>query len=660
MVCGHLLVTSLFCLLSSAESIVTPDPLQTSTDHIERTRLFGNINAFAYYFAEILVGTPPQRVSVILDTGSGLCAFPCVGCTHCGDHLDLPFNRSASSTSQALPCGIACDHCLEGNKCGYVEEYTEGSKIKGIWFKDLVKLNGSDKDNQPVTVNMGCHTEEMQLFYTQKVNGILGLAPHKITGKSNLLQDFFQDKKHVNHAVFSFCFAEWGGLWTVGGYDSSYILPDFHLEWMPLHHTGYFGLRLEQIQCGPQIVGSDMDFGTTILDSGTTFTYFPHQTYWNLLNALKTQCAGTLCDAIPVPHSYQSCWKLLNSTSPSRFPNVSIGVQGADSPFLWRPESYMFRRHNKEREWCFAFADNKLTHTTVLGISFFLHKTVVFDTSKSRIGIAESACPENHYRTAKAEQGQLLVAKIADGLPRGVPASDIPTEGNIHFLSICLGVVGLFLLLVALAVCLWASFGDDEEEDDSEVQLTKSVGDMEWWLRTWTWANELSKKSHRNDMSWYRLASDTGSPSARRSSFLSCSGGFLAGMGRWQPLGPQLSGAGNVWRVTAALFLCAGCFFDGAGHARSRGNVPKLVVDVVRCCSYIICKSSVVVIHVAFDWSFDVYFRELMSSTDSWMPLMLRRDFSWLHHLCFHQQPEAKLLSTHRVLWKRCVYQCLS
>ena len=140
----------------------------------------------------------------------------------------------------------------------------------------------------------------------------------------------------------------------------------------------------------------------------------------------------------------------------------------------------MFRRHNDENEWCFAFADNKMSHTTVLGTSFFLHKTVVFDTSKSQLGIAESACPEYHYRTPKAETGQLLIAQVSS--PRSSPASqfDLPSEGNIHFLAICLGVVGLLLLLVACAMCLWA-YLVEEEDDESEVQLAdrKLVSDLE-------------------------------------------------------------------------------------------------------------------------------------------------------------------------------------
>ena len=42
-----------------------------------------------------MVGTPPQRVSVILDTGSGVCAYPCASCKHCWSPFEwiseLPF-----------------------------------------------------------------------------------------------------------------------------------------------------------------------------------------------------------------------------------------------------------------------------------------------------------------------------------------------------------------------------------------------------------------------------------------------------------------------------------------------------------------------------------------------------------------------------------------
>jgi hypothetical protein len=40
------------------------------------------------HYAYMWVGTPPQRVTVIVDTGSHHTAFPCVGCK-CGKHVSL-------------------------------------------------------------------------------------------------------------------------------------------------------------------------------------------------------------------------------------------------------------------------------------------------------------------------------------------------------------------------------------------------------------------------------------------------------------------------------------------------------------------------------------------------------------------------------------------
>ena len=39
---------------------------------------------YGTHFAYLYVGTPPQRQSVIIDTGSAYTAFPCRGCKSCG------------------------------------------------------------------------------------------------------------------------------------------------------------------------------------------------------------------------------------------------------------------------------------------------------------------------------------------------------------------------------------------------------------------------------------------------------------------------------------------------------------------------------------------------------------------------------------------------
>ena len=60
------------------------------------------------HYVFIWVGSPPQRVSVIVDTGSHHTAFPCVGCK-CGQHVSF-FNLLWSP----LPL-ISLFRCLDGS-----------------------------------------------------------------------------------------------------------------------------------------------------------------------------------------------------------------------------------------------------------------------------------------------------------------------------------------------------------------------------------------------------------------------------------------------------------------------------------------------------------------------------------------------------------------
>lgn len=57
------------------------------------------------HYVNFFVGTPPQRVSVIVDTGSHYTAFPCTGCGGCGKHTDTYYKIGDSSTSREMKCG---------------------------------------------------------------------------------------------------------------------------------------------------------------------------------------------------------------------------------------------------------------------------------------------------------------------------------------------------------------------------------------------------------------------------------------------------------------------------------------------------------------------------------------------------------------------------
>jgi Xylanase inhibitor N-terminal len=74
--------------------------LSKATNVTEMTPLYQGLGT---HFSYIYVGTPPQRVSVIVDTGSHHTAFPCVGC-QCGKHMDPYFDPKKSNTSEIQTC----------------------------------------------------------------------------------------------------------------------------------------------------------------------------------------------------------------------------------------------------------------------------------------------------------------------------------------------------------------------------------------------------------------------------------------------------------------------------------------------------------------------------------------------------------------------------
>ncbi|CAE8693642.1 unnamed protein product, partial [Polarella glacialis] len=71
-----------------------------SDEVVDEVRLYGDIHSYLVYHLDILVGTPGQTQSVIIDTGSSLAAFPCVSCgASCGTHIDPPFDPASSLVS---------------------------------------------------------------------------------------------------------------------------------------------------------------------------------------------------------------------------------------------------------------------------------------------------------------------------------------------------------------------------------------------------------------------------------------------------------------------------------------------------------------------------------------------------------------------------------
>eukprot|EP00923_Selenidium_pygospionis_P038019 GHVN01066492.1.p1 GENE.GHVN01066492.1~~GHVN01066492.1.p1 ORF type:complete len:545 (+),score=37.13 GHVN01066492.1:68-1702(+) len=241
---------------------------QAAADSVVAVPIYGGVYEYAYYFVDIFVGSsdPPQRQSVILDSGSSLLAFPCTFCRDCGFHIDPPFDMKKSPTARFVECDGRCPCDRIANRCKYSVEYEEGSAIRGYYINDLVALGSiqtssdgasshvkplyPDEPNvtwlsrtttapplppEPPTTQhltdvpqsvvsapayIGCHSQETNQFLSQQASGVMGISFRSDDEEQTVMNSIF-NAHSVSRRMFSVCLSHFGGLFSVGGFRSS-------------------------------------------------------------------------------------------------------------------------------------------------------------------------------------------------------------------------------------------------------------------------------------------------------------------------------------------------------------------------------------------------------------------------------------------------------
>ncbi|KAF9510842.1 hypothetical protein BS47DRAFT_1373240 [Hydnum rufescens UP504] len=240
--------------------------------------------ANSQYYADITLGTPPQKFSVILDTGSANLWVPSKSCTSMACMLHSQYESSMSSTSTT---GSGSMQGIISNDNLVVGDIT----LKGVNFAEATQEPGT-------------------AFVYGKFDGILGLAFNTIA-VNNIVPPFYSmiSGGLLDEPIFSFRIGpseQDGGEVVFGGIDPTHYTGD--IEYFPVSKKGYWEIQLQRVALGNVTLdlknaGAAVDTGTSLIMVPTSYAealnaQIGAQANWNGQYAVDCDTVSTLPDVV--------------------------------------------------------------------------------------------------------------------------------------------------------------------------------------------------------------------------------------------------------------------------------------------------------------------------------------------------------------------------
>ncbi|CAN6565559.1 unnamed protein product [Malus baccata var. baccata] len=359
----------------------------------------------------LLVGSPPQQVTMVLDTGSELSWLRCKK----APNFNFVFNPLASKSYSPVPCSspvcrtrtsdfpnpVSCD---PKKLCHAILSYADGSSIEGNLALETFNLGSSA---QPGTI-FGCMDSGSSSNADEdaKTTGLMGMNRGSLSFVTQM-----------GFPKFSYCISD---------RDSTGILlfGEAKFDWLkPLNYTPlvqistplpYFdrvaySVQLEGIRVGGKVlplpksvfVPDHTGAGQTMVDSGTQFTFLLGPVYTALKNEFAQQTKPVLKTLDDPNFVFQGAMDLCfqvptNRPSLPELPTVTLMFRGAEisvsrERLLYRVAG-MVRGGNQV--YCFTYGNSDLLGIEAFVIGHYHQQNLwmEFDLEKSRVGVAEVRC----------------------------------------------------------------------------------------------------------------------------------------------------------------------------------------------------------------------------------------------------------------------------
>lgn len=381
-----------------ADSVVMPLPGAPSVLHsVSLTDVLD-----AEYFGEVDVGTPPQKFTMIYDTGSNNLWVPSKNCSDCKATPRYDSSKSGTYVGNGKKFGNLYGSGACGGFVSTDEVRLAGLAIPGFAFGEVTG-------------------ETYDVFHTAPFDGIIGLGPPQgFPSPMQMLVDHGKIKYNI-FATYLSSGGKSGSMLSLGGPDRSHYVGD--ITYAPIAHDskvqkmiggGHWVISASDIKIGGNSTGITT---AMVVDTGTSLLAGPSEhvalIVWKIMG---NRIAGEMIDMGMVID--------MDCSMVDKLPAISFTFAGKD--FELGPDFYMIRStgdHGKE-ECSLGIQSLGAGAPWILGDPFLRKYYTIWDAEQQRVGFATASESVGFSLEEAAQQAKLraesMVAKEGLGKMRVV------------------------------------------------------------------------------------------------------------------------------------------------------------------------------------------------------------------------------------------------
>ncbi|KAJ4781864.1 Eukaryotic aspartyl protease family protein [Rhynchospora pubera] len=363
------------------------------------------------YLMDVFVGTPARHFSLILDTGSDLNWIQCAPCFDCfeqsGPYYDPAQSASYRNVSCSDPrCGLVSapdpSRTCHGpsQSCPYFYWYGDKSNTTGDLALETFTVNLTAPGDSHSIENLifGCGHWNRGLFHGAA--GLLGLGRGQLSFASQL--------RSLYGHTFSYCLVDRNSDLNVSsklifGEDKD-LLKHPELNYTSFVSTGndkladtFYYVKVKNIIVGDERLPipdktwelSQDGIGGTIIDSGTTLSYFSDPAYAIIREAFVEQIK-----AYPLIEDFPILSPCYNISGIEKVDLPSFAIEFADGAVWNFPTENYFIRLDPDEIMCLAILGTPQSSLSIIGNYQQQNFHILYDLKEDRLGFAPMRCAE--------------------------------------------------------------------------------------------------------------------------------------------------------------------------------------------------------------------------------------------------------------------------